>query len=153
MAKTKKPETTKKSESTRTKQILEQQPKQSKRKGRPAGVTFEKKEAIIQINDVYRINLSDNRCKAIEKYLTKTRMNDGEDEQGNKWKSGDKYSEWSDIGCYCNSYKYAFDRLHCMMIEDGIKEKGTVNVKEFYEIYKKKLDFLEKLFKTDFTNK
>jgi len=131
------------------------QPKETKRKGRQKGIKLEKNEAIISIDKTYRLNLSDGKNIAIEKYLTKTRMNDGEDEQGNKWSAGDKYTEWTDIGCYngINNFKAAFNDLHGLMIEDGIKEKGTVNVKEFYEIYKKKLDFLEKLFKTDFTNK
>ena len=141
---------------TETKKVeqIEQKPK-TKRKGRTAGIKLEKNEAIIYIDKMYRFNLSDGRNIAIEKFLTKTRMNDGEDENGNKWHKNDKYTEWTDINCYhkIGNYKRAFAELHDMMVLDGIKEKDTVTTKEFNEIYQKKLDWLEKLFKSDFTDK
>ena len=120
-------------------------------KGRKPGIKLKEKEKIyIQISDLYRINISDGMNKSIEKYVTKIKMNDDPD---GKWKAGEEYSDWEDIKCYCSTYKYAFDRLHDMMIADKVGKKGTVTLKEFYNIYEEKLKYLSDTFDTRFKDK
>ena len=112
--------------------------------------TKEKKDICIQISDVYRINITDGRNKSIEKFQTITRKSDDKD---GRWLKGEEYEDWVDINCYCGTYKYAFDKIHDMMVADKIGKKGTVVLKEFYNIYEEKLKYLSNVFDTRFKDK
>jgi hypothetical protein len=118
----------------------------SKKRGRQAG--YERPKVYIQINDIYRIDLSDGTNKTIQKFVTRERL---EDHLEGLWKAGDKYSDWVDCdAAHCSSYKHCFDRLHDLMVEDKIKETGTVTTAQFYDIYKEKLNWLKEAFTSDF---
>jgi phage-related protein len=116
-----------------------------KKRGRQAGISIERPKGYIQINDLYRINISDGLNHTVEKYTTKTRMNDGEDEEGNKWSAGDTYSEWTNTSkCFCSCFKTALKRVFECMMEDGVKEKEMMWLDEYMKLHEKTDAFLRK---------
>jgi hypothetical protein len=148
MAKPKKEDNTKKN----IKPTEVQQTTEPKKRGRQAGVPLgERQKAYIYIDNTYRLDLSDGMNKTIQKFTTKTRANDGQDEEGNFWKAGDSYTEWSNTNnCYPSTFKGAFDTIHELMVLDGLKEKEITFVNEFMKIYKEKYDYLVKKFESMF---
>lgn len=117
-------------------------------RGRQEG--YKVPEVIIQIDDTYRINLSDGKNKTVQKFTIKENdveedLDSEEDEDNGGWKFKGHYG----------TFKGAFDKLHSLMLDDGIRSKaknngGVITVKEFYEIHKTKLKWLQDVFKSDF---
>jgi hypothetical protein len=120
-------------------------------RGRPEG--YERPEVIIKINETYRIDLSDGMNKTVQKLITRKRSEDGNSKDGLiTWKKNEEYTDWESNGFYI-TYKGAFDKIHNLMLEDSIKDKGgIVTVKEFIDIYKEKLKWLDEMFKSDFVD-
>jgi hypothetical protein len=148
MAKPKKEDNTKKN----IKPTEVQQTTEPKKRGRQAGVLLgERQKFYIQIDDNFRLDLSDGMNKVIQKFTNRTRANDGQDEEGNSWKAGEIYTEWANTNnCYPSTFKGAFDTIHELMVLDGVKEKEITFVNEFMKIYKEKYDYLVKKFETMF---
>jgi hypothetical protein len=126
---------------------------ESKKRGRQPGIILgEKQKSYVYIDNQYRLDLSDNLNKTIQKFTTRIRANDGQSEDGlTTWKAGDSYSEWTNTNnCYPSTFKGAFDTIHELMVLDGVKEKEITFVNEFMKIYKEKYDYLVKKFESMF---
>jgi hypothetical protein len=119
------------------------------RKGRPKGMSVgERQKSYIEINPNYRIDISDGLNYTVQKYVTRTRIADGQSEDGSvNWKQGDTYTEWSNADApFCSSARNAFRRLLDIMVIDKCKEKEKVSVEEFIKIYKDTDKWLNKKF-------
>jgi phage-related protein len=145
--KTKKEDNTKKN----IKPTEAQQTTEPKKRGRQPGVSLgERQKGYIQISDTMRIDISDGLNHTVQKYTIKTRMNDGESEDGTeKWKAGDTYEEWTNTAkCYCSSFKSALKRIFDLMLEDGVKEKEMMWLDEYMKLHAKTDAFLRKFENT-----
>lgn len=120
---------------------------EKKQRGRKAGT--ERPKAYIYIDDNYRIDISDGMNKTVQKLITRERMNDSKPEDEVQYKKGDKYTDWEDNGHF-SSYLAAFDKIHDLMILDGVKAREIVFVNEFMKINKEKYDYLVKKFESMF---
>lgn len=124
-------------------------------RGRKAGTSIgERPKAYIEIDDIYRIDISDNLNFTVQKFFTRTRINDSKPESEVQYKEGDTYTEWGDVDAPHHSEEVnAFKHIARLMNNDKVKSKGKVVVDEYLQMCKDTDKYLRGKFESYFDSK